>query len=193
MAEQLSAEKFVQEFGISREQHDSSKHNNGFRAPEVVAERERADPTTESDRTAAEVQFDRMCNKVNSGLAALLHRLVPLQHTMLELRSFGDRAFPGVHLHELDRLEQRLLDAAAALRAARAQTASSPGPRSRRWIVSSPPVRVVCKVCLWWRPFAVVENRYTETTRISRHWTWMRAYRSLALHHGNPRKTHTAI
>jgi hypothetical protein len=54
-------------------------------------------------------------------------------------------------------------------------------------------IRVVCKVCRWWRPFAVVENSYTATRLISRHWTRVRAYRSLALRHGIARKTHTTI
>jgi hypothetical protein len=45
MGDQLSAEEFEREFGITREQYDRSQHNNGYRAPEVVARLERIHPT----------------------------------------------------------------------------------------------------------------------------------------------------
>lgn len=49
MAEDLMAEEEwtpEKNFGMSMERIGASKHNNGFRAPEVVAELEREDPTT---------------------------------------------------------------------------------------------------------------------------------------------------
>lgn len=76
-----------------------SKHDNGFRAPKVVAELEATDPTTDVDllaRAAADLRSPYLCNwdpAVANALAAAMEsvaRVVRLDRSMVHRVGYGE-------------------------------------------------------------------------------------------------------